>query len=135
MCCVERECRRANRYVFSTFRIRRAVPDPLTAGRENGLARPDVDTAFLILDPQHPFEHNRILVEIRSLAGLEPAGRAPHVCDAKAAGLRIHAPDVLVNELRFRAGGGHAGGFRNEDGGHSRSSSLARNHSPGFWHL
>ena len=46
-------------------------------------------------------QHVRVLIEVRRLAGLDPARRTPHVRDADLVRLRVHAPDDFINELWF----------------------------------
>ncbi len=97
---VGRECRNANRHIFST--IRRAVANPLAFMRDDRLACFDVCDSALVLDPHHAFEHYGVFVEIRTLTGLGPPSRTAHVRDAGLRVARIHAADVFVDDFVSR---------------------------------
>src|SRR5437870_13714456 len=106
-----RECWHAHRDVLGTSGLGRAVAYPLAPPGDDGLARAHVDRAAAVLDAEHPSQHDRVLVELRGLTGLDPARGAPHVRDAHGRRLRVHAADVLVDLLREIAGGDDAGGL------------------------
>jgi hypothetical protein len=52
---------------------RRRVAHPLATAHEDGLAGAHVERAALVLDAQRAVEDERPLVELRALAGLDPA--------------------------------------------------------------
>ena len=113
---IERKRRTANGDVLSAFGIRRTIAYPLPFIRDDGLPGMDIERATLEFDAKHAFQHDRIFIEIRSLARLGPAGRAAHMGNAERLGIRINPSDVLIDEFRFRAGGGDARRLFNQRG-------------------
>src|ERR1700745_59837 len=81
-------------------------------------------------DAQHPFQHNGELVELWSLSRLDPALRTAHVRHAHASRLRIHAADVLVNELRLIPRGLNRGWVRDECWHESRGEASLKHFYP-----
>ena len=69
-----------------------------------------------MFDPQHAFQHNRELVELGSLAGLEPSLRAAHVGHAGGCRFGVDASNILVDEFGLVACGLNARGLGNESG-------------------
>src|SRR3954451_1411630 len=95
---------RADRNIFGSTRLRCTVAHPLALVRNDRLSRLDVESAAMAFDPQETFENQGVFVELRSLPGLNPAFRAPHMGYADAGGGGVHPADVFVDELRLVAG-------------------------------
>ncbi|MDQ1471598.1 MAG: hypothetical protein QOJ99_3078 [Bryobacterales bacterium] len=95
----------AHRNILGSFRFRRTVPDPTSAMGDYGLAGPDVHRASGVLNSQQTFQHDRILVEVGRLSGLNPAAWAAHVRDAQGLGCGIHPPHIFVDQLWLGACG------------------------------
>ena len=93
----------ADRDVLRAAVLGRGVAHPLPAAHEHGLAGAHVQLALLVLHAQAAAEHDRVLVELRALPGLEPALRRAHAGDAHALLAGVHAADELLDALRLRA--------------------------------
>src|SRR4029077_1376612 len=78
---------------------------PLAGVRHDRLTRTRIENAFLVFDPEHAFEDDGELLELRLLARLDPATRTPHVGDADLIVFGVYSTDVLVDQLRLVAGG------------------------------
>src|SRR3954447_47912 len=81
---------------------------------DHSLTGSDVKRALLVLTAQHSLQHNRELVKGWRLAGLDPSTRTAHVGYAGRRRLRIHAPNVFVDELGLVACGLDTCGCRDE---------------------
>ena len=119
---LHRKCRKAHRDVFRATFLRRGIADPLAGVGYDGLSGVDVQHAAFMLDAEHSFQHDGELVELGSLAGLEPSLRAAHVGDAGGGGFRVDAADVFVDEFGFVAGGLDSRGLGDECGHRVRAS-------------
>ena len=102
-----------------TRRLRRRVLDPLARVGDDGLTGADLELTVAVPHEQRAGEHDGELVEVGRLRGLGPAGRAAHVRDAGRVGAGVDASDVLVDQLRRRAGRLDAG----------RSGDVGRSHA------
>jgi len=67
-----------------------------------------------VLDPYHPFEDDRDVVEVGTLAGFHPAAGRHHARHARHVVARVHAPDELLNLFRLVARRLHDGGAFDE---------------------
>src|SRR5207237_10245102 len=90
---VRRERGQAHGNVLRALRLRRAVLDPLATARDHRLPRADVERTARVTHAQHAAQDDRVLVEVRRLSRLDPAGGAPHVRDAHRLVLRIYRAD------------------------------------------
>jgi len=96
--------------------MRRGVPYPFAGMSNHCLPGDYVERTVLVLDADHPFQHDCELIELGRLAGLEPSLRTAHVGDAGAGRFRGDSSDIFVNEFRLVAGGLNARGLRDECG-------------------
>src|SRR5215469_15509090 len=76
-----------------------------------------------VLGAQFSFQHDRELLELRSLPGLGPACRASHVRDAGGGSFRIDASYVFVDEFGLVSGGCDPRGLGNQ-GRHGSASGV-----------
>src|SRR5262249_7099249 len=83
----------------------RAVLDPLARVSDDGLTAANVEMAAPVSHPKQTAQHHSELLELGGLARLDPAAGAAHVGNADVLVARIHAPDVLVDQLRLVACG------------------------------
>jgi hypothetical protein len=102
---VRRECRQADGNVFGAALFGTAVLNPLAGVRNDCLTAANVYRAGFRRHAERPMQNHCVFVELRSLAGLDPSGGAPHSSDAGLFRLRIHTSDILFNNFRFVAGG------------------------------
>jgi hypothetical protein len=102
---VHRESRNTNRNVFGAAFARSGVAHPLPSVGDHRLSGGDVECASCVLHAQRAFENDRELIELGSLAGLDPSLRAAHVRDAGRRRFGIDASDVFINQLGFVACG------------------------------
>lgn len=110
--------------VFGAAFLRSGVAHPFAGAGKDCLAGGDVKRSTFVFDAQQPLQHDRELVELRRLAGLEPSLRTAHVGDAGGGGFRIDASDVFVDEFGLVAGGLNSRGVRDEYGHEVRASGL-----------
>lgn len=73
--------------VFRAVRPGCAVLDPFTALRNDGLAGLDVENTGPGLYAKKSAQHDRVLIELRRLAGSDPPARAFHTRDAYSGGI------------------------------------------------
>jgi len=62
-----------------------------------------------VLDTERAAKDDRDLAKLGALTRLDPTARASHMRDADAVFFRVHATDVLVDDLRLVSGGFDAG--------------------------
>ena len=75
MDCVDGKCRETNGDVLGSIGIRRAVADPLSGFRDDGLTGVDVGVSFRVIDAYHSGQHHRVFVELGSWPGSDqPSG-------------------------------------------------------------
>ena len=79
---LHRESRHTDRNVFGAFPLGRAVPHPFAFAGNHSLAGVHIHRSSAIFHPQHSFENNRELLELRCLTRFQPAAGAAHVCNA-----------------------------------------------------
>src|SRR5689334_17033251 len=91
--------------VFGAFRLWRAVLHPFPGASDHCLPGVHIQRAIPVRHAQRASEHNRELVELRSLTRFNPSARTAHVSHAQARLAAVHAADVLVDEFRFIACG------------------------------
>ncbi|HXP83403.1 MAG TPA: protein kinase [Bryobacteraceae bacterium] len=84
---------------------RRAVANPLALVRNDGLTGLNFQHTRAGLDSQRPPQNHRVLVELRRLPRLLPAGGTGHVRNARRIGGGIHAADVLGDAFGLVARG------------------------------
>src|SRR4051794_38675836 len=89
--------RHAHGNILAAFRS--AVSHPLATGAVDRLPGVDVDGSAFVLDVHYAGEHDRVFIELRTLAGLGPSGGAAHMRDADLFRAGVDAPDVLVDLL------------------------------------
>jgi hypothetical protein len=89
--------------------------------RNHRLPSVHIQPAVLMLDMQRSPQHNRELIELRRLSRLNPARRTSHVRHTYRVRLRIHAPDVFINELGLVPSSLNASGFRDQRRRHKNS--------------
>src|SRR5262249_33311068 len=83
---IRRKRRQGYGEVFRAFTERRAVADHLAWVGDDRLSGTDVDHTALVLDADHPLQHDGVLVELRPLTRLTPASGRAHVGDADGGG-------------------------------------------------
>ena len=113
---VGRKGGKTDRDVFGATRLRRRVLEPLPAIGDYGLSGADVESTVLVLDPQHAFQNDGELIELRLLAGFGPALGATHVGNADSCGLAVYTANVLVNQLGLVPCGFNALGLLDQNG-------------------
>src|SRR5690349_8436577 len=94
---LRRERGQADGDVLRAFVLRRAVADPLAGRGDDRLTRAHVEDAALVLDAHHAAQHDRDLLELRTLARLFPPRRRSHSRDADVGVPRAHASGVLFD--------------------------------------
>src|SRR6266536_1613582 len=92
----------AYRHVLGTLVGRRRVPDPLPGPGHDRLPGGALDDPVRRLDRDPAAQHERVLVELRRLELLGPAGRRDHVCHGDVGVAGVDAPHVLVDDLPAR---------------------------------
>jgi hypothetical protein len=90
--------------------VGRRVADALACARQHRLARPQLDSALVVLDDDRALEHDRYLVELGRLRGFLPAGRTRHTGDAHRGGPGADVPNQLADHLVADAGHDRRGG-------------------------
>ena len=105
-----------NGQVFGAFLARGTVANPLARLGENSLPGGDDHLTALVLHLNGSAKDDRVLIELRPLAGLDPTAGGTHVGDAYASRTGVDAAHVLIDELGLIAGGGDPGGLGNELG-------------------
>src|SRR5581483_9955615 len=76
----------------------------------------NIECSVLVLNAQHSLQHDRKLVELRSLSRLDPSRRTAHMGHAGGRGFGIHASDVFVDKLGLVARGLDASGLSDQCG-------------------
>jgi len=112
--CFHGKRRQADCDVFCSAVMRSGIADALPGMRDDGLSRLHIERPFPMCDSQQPLQNDRKLIELGSLAGLDPSLWAAHVSDAGRGGLGVHASNVFVDEFGLIAGGLNAGGLRDQ---------------------
>src|SRR5258708_33053045 len=81
------KCRQADGDVLSSIGTGSGILNPLSSVGHYALSSFDFECTAFVSHEYSPFQHNGELVELRSLAGLEPSLRAAHVGNACGGGL------------------------------------------------
>src|SRR5215203_4505984 len=102
---LRRECRRAHRDILGSAGLRAAVPDPFTRMGDDSLAGANIDGAALVLDAKQSAQHERDLLELRALSGLDPSFGRHHARHTHARVPRIHSARELFDLLWLVARG------------------------------
>jgi len=108
------KCGQADSDVLGAIFVRSGVLDPFARMGDNSLARFHLQRTRFVLDAQGALQHDRELVEDRSLAGLDPTRWATHMRDAGGSCFRVNTSDVFVDELWFVARSLNSSGLGNE---------------------
>jgi len=101
-----REGGQADGNVFGALGTGRAVLDPFSGGRNDGLTGRNVKRSCFVSNTQAATEDESVFVEVRRLAGLDPAGRTAHVRDTDLFVTGIHPADKLFYDFGPVPGGG-----------------------------
>ena len=80
----------ADRDVFGAFRAGSAVLNPFARMSDDCLSSGDVHETILMREAEGAFQHDCEFVELRFLAGFNPAARAAHVGHAEARLTGVH---------------------------------------------
>ena len=86
------ERRHTDGQVFRSIGPGRTVLHPLAAPDDDCLSSADLQHTFTRGHTEQAAQHDRVLVELRRLAGLDPALRAVHVGDAEASSPELTRP-------------------------------------------
>ena len=81
----------------------RAVAHPFALGGQDRLPGTDVEAAAPGLDMERAAQHHRVLVELRRLSGLDPAGGAGHAGEAQLRVSGVDPAEEFFDELRLVA--------------------------------
>src|SRR5688500_14394596 len=95
MHCLGCERGHAHRDVLGATGLGTAVAHPSAWMRDDCLAGPHIERAALVLDSQDTAQHERNLLELRSLSRLGPAFGRDHTGDADAAMPGVHSSRVF----------------------------------------
>src|SRR5689334_13102490 len=92
---VGRKGGKTDRDVFGATRFRSRVLDPLAAVGHDSLSGADIESAILMLNPEHTLQDDGEFVELRLLARLGPTFGAAHVGNADGCGVAVHASNIF----------------------------------------
>ena len=97
---------KADGNVFGALGPGRAVLDPFSGVSDDRLTGRNVKSSFLVSHTKAAPQDESIFVEVRRLAGLDPAWRTAHVRDADLFVAGIHPANKLFYDFGFGPGGG-----------------------------
>ena len=99
----------ADRDVFGAFRAGSAVLNPFARMSDDCLSSGDVHETILMREAEGAFQHDCEFVELRFLAGFNPAARAAHVGHAEARLTGVHPANEFIDQFWFVTRGSDAG--------------------------
>ena len=111
---VRRERRQADRDILRAAGQGRGIANPFSAVRDDGLARLHIEVPMLMVDAEGAVQDQRVLIEVRSLSRFLPPLGTAHVSYTDARRLRVHAPDIFIDEFGSGSSGLDTSGLSNQ---------------------